>query len=180
MSKEFDVEGVWPCRLDVNKKYIAEGTNSVVFRVNDYALKVYNGRSSWGSLNINKLLFYNEITDKTYDLAKSENWTIKLPFPFGRHIIEVNRFVKVNKCDKCGYVEAWTPFIVGTRLDLFPFSLIQNNLTDQFDNLKYQTEKCLGIEGIEIAPINVKINSSLTVVITDLCWDIANLGPKTS
>lgn len=176
MSKEFEAEGAWPCRLDIDKKKIAEGTNSVVFRVDNYVLKVYNGRSSFGLLDIDKLRFYDEITNRTSDLVKSKNWTIKLPFPFGERRVEINRFLRIAKCDKCGYFEAWAPFIAGTKLDSFPFSLIHDNLIEQFSGLNYQIENRLGIGGIFIAPINVKSNKSHTFVITDLCYDIADLG----
>ncbi|QQG41431.1 MAG: hypothetical protein HYV90_04720 [Candidatus Woesebacteria bacterium] len=178
MSKEFGAEGVWPCRLDVNKKLIAQGINSVVFRVNEYALKIYRDNSPIDFLNIEKLRFYNDITSRASDLAKAEKWSIKLPLPYGNKRILINPFLQVGKCDKCGYLEAWAPFITGARLDSVFFTPVHDILVDKLSGLNYKIEKELGVDGIFIAPVNVRSSGLSAFTVTDLCFDIADLAKK--
>ncbi len=176
MSKEFETVHIWPCRKDIDKKLIAQGINSIVFKVDNYALKVYPYRSSMPKMNIDKLRLYGEVTKETSRLLKSEKWTVNFPFPLGQRRLEVNCFMHIAKCDKCGYLEAWMPFVSGVRLDSPPYSFFsKRQLKNRLSEVGNQIERRLGVEGIEIDSTNIKSTSLLTCVITDLCYDITSL-----
>lgn len=176
MSKELEAGMGWPCHLELKRKKIVQGINSEVFQSGLYALKIYKTVDDPGTfLNKEKLLLYREITNLASSLAKSEKWTVKLPFPYGLYQVEVNPFPELKKCEKCGDWEGRVPYIPGSNLRMLPLSFIYSGWGVCFSGLNYKVEKSLFVKGIFISPVNVKKLNSSTLVITDLCDDIGAL-----
>lgn len=150
---------------------MAEGINSRVYKYRDFALKSYSLRHT-GEY---KLLFYQEVTSNAAALVKNEDWMIKLPPPFGVKHIEVNPFIKLRHCDKCGDMENVSLFIPGLRLDSVFYSLVSEDIQFSLLNLSNRFNSRLGVRGIDVSGINVKSVGISKIIITDLGYDINDL-----
>lgn len=179
MLKEMEPAGSWQCYKEVKRRWVAEGVNSKVWKSGNYALKIYKNVDDSGvCMSEKNLHLYQEITNLASEAAKLEGWTVKLPFPFGLHNVEINPFPKLIKCDSCGKWEGKVDYVSGTKLNYLPYSFISSDWASCFLSISYQIEKKFDIDGIFISPVNVrKINSS-TLVITDLCDDIGALRKR--
>lgn len=178
MFKETEPSGDWPCYLDVKRKWLARGINSEVYRDGDFVLKVYKaGNDILGVTDRKQLLFYQEVTNEASRLAEIEKWSVKLPFPLDTRQVRVNPFPQLKLCNRCGFWEGRVPYVPGINLSWFPYSFFGGDYwRNYFTALNYRVEKSLDVKGVFITPVNIKRLDSSTLVITDLCDDVAALS----
>ncbi len=173
MSKEFTAE-LPGCIKNTERTWVARGINSEVWRAGGFALKEYTHVIGYApDVNIDTLLFYGEIMNEAAKLTEKKNSKIKLPFPLGEHLIRVNTYLRIGKCDECGSVEAVMPFVEGGNLMQLPYKLVLDDWQSIFGTLNYEFEKKLGVEGIFISPVNVKKSGQKALTITDLADDVS-------
>lgn len=174
MSKEYEQVGL-SCQEAANRKWIAKGINSTVYRDGSNVLKVYRNKLDYsGQPDFEKLKLYQTVTNRASDIVRSENWTVDLPFPFKKHKVEINPILSLKECDACHSFEAISSYIPRPNLYSPLYSFFYQDFRSLLGGLSYRIEKQLDMEGINIVAVNVKIHNSMLIV-TDLCVDINDL-----
>lgn len=171
MSKELSVFS--GCVTKAEKNWVARGINSEVWRQGQLAFKIYKNQiTGEPSLNLETLGFYAEVTAQAAEVVEKDRFAVKLPFPLGERIVGVNKYLKIQKCDECGAIEAVMPYVEGKNLLGSAYMLVLNDWQSYFGQVNYYFENRLGVEGIFVSPVNVKPNSNKHLIITDLADDI--------
>ena len=168
---------------------IATGADSTVYRFNDEVFKVYNmARPKKQSLDIERILFYQEITNKASDFLLNKNYSIgkrshTIP-------VRINPIKEVFFDERISFPVSVSAFINGpdffqaeNNSDIIVF-LMRSSQTlrklyhrDIYDLFEILSDK-FSLVGIAPYPCNmkfVKYGCDLNIMITDLCGHIPEL-----
>lgn len=171
MFKELE-QRPWVCHKSLGENF-AEGYDSEVYRMGDYVLKAYKGNGISLAKPLTEAQFHEYFITTNLAAIASEAKPIELDLTFSKKkvLLKVNPILDFRKCE-CGYVEAISKFIPGHDLEWLPRTYDPRDIEVSFRHLSGKLNEDLGVRGIYIAPINVKIADNDLLIVTDLCTDI--------
>lgn len=146
---------------------VAAGNDSVVYMSCDgtYVLKFYTQEKFTKKPTLNKLLLYQRITNEISYYCEISDLTIN-----GQRF-RVNPICSLVECREYGCIVGISTYIKGNKLEAYSpqyhcreIDLLSRKLGDNF-----------GVSGIDIIPVNIKVLSGGTLMITDLCSSLSHL-----
>lgn len=173
----------------VDGSFYAHGLDSLVYRKENLAVKVYKQfQGVTQEQRGEQLGLYKEITNKASEMAFSEDWIIKSPklkwftTLFIPEILKQDLPVRVNPFDDLFLINGnWiglSPYIEGDTLKTMESRIDAHNIIVGLSETGEKVNKALELKGVLIDSVNVKIvtnGSGLSLVITDLCPVIEKL-----
>lgn len=178
MSKEIEVKPYVICPETLEDRPIAVGYDSEVYRMGNLVLKSYNRsvKETDKPVSPETLLLYWQITNLATGLSKNHGLKLEVP-GLKPYPVLINPIIEMYKCKHCGYIKASSLFIPGESLKFSPQEFDPEELTIGLRKLGVDLENKLGVNGINLIPLNVK-KSGASLVITDLCSDLRFLKKR--
>lgn len=173
MTREFEPTAEFHCYLEAPKQKPAKGIDSEVYHDGAYATKVYKfgpvGQN--GQIRLEQLMFYRDLTNEVSVTFANEHWTMKLPFSKEEVAVEINPFLNLRVCEKCGNIEGHALYIPGRTLDSVPYVFDSLDVKAALFYLSHRIEQRFNVRGISLDRVNAK-KTDPGVNITDMGADI--------
>lgn len=180
MSREFEpVSG--ECHRALLDHFIGDGYDSQVFRDGEKVKRAFVGPTPHGPSKpptVEKLALYWEITNRASEMSSNNQFVFDFPFTKESYIFRVNPFLRMYKCQDCGFIEADSLYIPGNGLLIFSDQFDMRELQRVLKDVGYALEEKLRVKGLNLEPGNLKSPEEGLIVVTDLCSSISDLRRK--
>jgi hypothetical protein len=155
--------------------YLGIGIDSVVLRYGDKVIKFYIGTPGYkAKLSFDDLLLYQQTTNRAVQLLNEK------PIPLGLSAFE-NTTLRINPLEKIylhedlGCFVSVSPYISGKNINQLDLSVDGDEVVRSFSSMNNYFNSSLSVVGIQLTPMNIKLNTQKELVITDLCSSISDL-----
>lgn len=157
--------------------FVDQGADSVVFRIDQYAAKLYVRDKLRGDRGREHLRYYQHVTNRASDLAEKDNWTISVA---GETIpLRINTFDAIVPFNNTHWIGI-AKFIEGDQVRKTIYDT--DELLNEFEGIDKKVSTELGCIGVELKRLNTKVThdeaGKLQFVVTDLCPDITFLSKR--
>ncbi len=149
---------------------VAKGADSIVYRFDKFAIKIYRSGISW--LSPEQALTYMRVTNYLATFAEETN--LRQDFLGHNFKVRVNPIIDIIYDQEADCSVNISPWVDGSRLsDLYAQPPRWRPLQALQDEFEFR----LGMTGLNIVGSNIKIGDQ-ALVITDTCSAITQLKPK--